>query len=148
MQPLENVEQSATAQVFAIHLALIATDIQAWANLLAEDAIVEFPYASALGSPERLEGKLAIYNYMKNAIAQMQNLTFTNIRTYQTTDPDVLFAEFHGEAMMIATGRHYQQDYVMRFKARAGKIFHYREYWNPSAVLDTWSNSHQASHAE
>lgn len=148
MHPLENVEQSTTARVFAAHLALIATDIQAWADLLAEDAVVEFPYASALGSPERLEGKLAIYDYMKNAIAQMQNLTFTNIRKYQTQNPDVLFAEVHGEAMMVATGRHYQQDYVMRLETKAGKIFHYREYWNPSAVLDTWSDARQALNAE
>lgn len=148
MQPLENMEQSMTAQIFAAHLALSTTDIQAWADLLAEDAVVEFPYASALGSPERLEGKLAIYNYMKNAIAQMQNLTFTNIREYQTSNPDVLFAEVHGEATMFATGRHYQQDYVMRLKTKAGKILHYREYWNPSAVLDTWSNSRQTFNAE
>lgn len=148
MQPFENVEQSTTAQIFAAHLALIATDIQAWADLLAEDAIVEFPYAAALGSPERLEGKLAIYNYMQNAIAQMQNLTFTNIREYQTANPDVLLAEVYGEAMMVATGRHYQQDYVMRLETQAGKIRHYREYWNPGAVLDTWSNSYQAFKAQ
>lgn len=60
MQPLENVDQSTTAQIFAAHLALIGTDIQAWADLLAEDAVVEFPYASALSSPERLEGKLIV----------------------------------------------------------------------------------------
>ncbi len=29
MQPLENVEQSTTAEIFAAHLALIGTDIQA-----------------------------------------------------------------------------------------------------------------------
>lgn len=144
MQPLENVEQSTTADIFAAHLASIVTDVQAWADLLAEDAVVEFPYASALGSPERLEGKLAIYNYMKNAIAKMQHLTFTNIRQYQTTNPNVLFAEVHGEATIVATGRHYQQDYVMRLEAKNGKIFHYREYWNPSTVLNTWSNSRQA----
>jgi hypothetical protein len=148
MQPLENVEQSTTTQIFAAHLSLIKTDIQAWADLLAEDAVVEFPYASALGLPERLEGKLAIYNHMKNAIAQMQNLTFTNIREYQTSNPDVLFAEVHGEAMIVATGRHYQQDYVMRLETKAGKIFHYREYWNPSAVVDAWSDSRQALNAQ
>lgn len=33
MQPLENVEQRTAAQVFTRHLALIAKDIQAWADL-------------------------------------------------------------------------------------------------------------------
>jgi ketosteroid isomerase-like protein len=137
MQPVQDVEQYTTAQVFAAHLELIGKDIQAWADLLAEDAVVEFPYASALGLPERLEGKPAIYNYMKNMIAQMQNWIFTNVREYQTSTPNVLFAEFHGEAVFVATGRHYQQDYVMRLETKDGKIIHYREYWNPVPILNT-----------
>ena len=56
------MEQNPIAQVFAAHLALIGTDVKAWSDLLAEDAIVEFPYAYALGSPSRLEGKLVIYD--------------------------------------------------------------------------------------
>jgi uncharacterized protein len=58
------MEQNAIAQVFTAHLALIGTDIQAWSDLLAEDAIVEFPYAAALGMPDRFEGKPAIYDYI------------------------------------------------------------------------------------
>ena len=105
---------------------------------------MEFPYASALGTPERLEGKSAIDSYMKDAIAQMQNLLFTNVRAYQTSNPNVLLAEVHGEALMVATGRQYQQDYVMRLETKDGKIVHYREYWNPSAVLETWSNTQES----
>jgi uncharacterized protein len=69
-----------SAQLFAHHLEFIGKDIQAWINLFTEDAVIEFPYASALGSPERLEGKAAIYNYMKYVPGQMQNLIFTNVR--------------------------------------------------------------------
>ncbi|MBP5974105.1 nuclear transport factor 2 family protein [Brasilonema sp. CT11] len=137
----ETKEQSTAAQVFADSLALITKDIQAWLDLFAENAVVEFPYASALGSPERKIGKLAIYNYMKDALAQMQNLVFTNIRAYPTLNPNVLFAEVHGEAVIVATGRHYQQDYVMRLETKDGKIIHYREYWNPVPVLDAFGNT-------
>ncbi|KAB8335470.1 nuclear transport factor 2 family protein [Scytonema tolypothrichoides VB-61278] len=147
----ETKEQSTAAQVFADSLALITKDIQAWVDLFAENAVVEFPYASALGSPERLEGKSAIYNYMKNALAQMQNLVFTNIRAYPTSNPNILFAEVHGEAVIVATGRHYQQDYVMRLETKDGKIIHYREYWNPVLVLDasgSTQNLRQSFNAE
>ena len=130
------MEQNSIAQVFAAHLALIGTDVKAWSDLLAEDAVVEFPYASALGSPSRLEGKVAIYNYMKNAVAQLQNWVFTDVREYQTLIPDVLFAEFHGEAVFVATGQPYQQDYVVRLETKNEKIIHYREYWNPIAILE------------
>lgn len=135
------MEQNPIAQVFAAHLALIGTDVQAWSDLLAEDAIVEFPYASALGSPSRLEGKPAIYNHMKNAVSQLQNWVFTDVRKYQTLLPNVLFAEFHGEAMLVATGQPYQQDYVVRLETKNGKIIHYREYWNPVAILEIVGSS-------
>ena len=128
-------------EVFAAHLALIGTDVQAWSNLLAEDAVVEFPYASALSSQDRLEGKSAIYNHMKNAVAQLQNWVFTDVREYQTLIPNVLFAEFHGEAVFVATGQPYQQDYVVRLETNNGKIIHYREYWNPVAILEIMGSS-------
>ena len=129
------------AQFFSDHLALIGKDIPAWVDLFAEDAVVEFPYASALGSPERLEGKFAIYNYMKDVPAQMQNLIFTNVREYQTSNPNLLLAEVHGEALIVATGRQYQQEYVMRLETKDGKIVHYREYWNPIPALEAWGST-------
>jgi ketosteroid isomerase-like protein len=151
MQPTPDIEQYTTAQAFAAHLALVGKDIQAWVDLFAENAVLEFPYASALNLPERFEGKPAIYNYIKNALAQMQNLVFTNIRTYPTSNPNVLFAEVHGEAVIVATDRHYQQDYVMRLETKDGKIIHYREYWNPIPILDTFAltqNFRQSFNAE
>lgn len=141
MQTAQDMERDKTAQAFAAHLALVGTDVQAWVNLFAEDAIVEFPYASAFGSPERLEGKSALYNYMKDVPAQMQNLIFTNVREYPTLNPNILFAEVHGEATIAATGRQYQQDYVMRLETQDGKIVHYREYWNPAPVLEAWGDT-------
>lgn len=78
---------------------------------------------------------------MKDVPAQMQNLIFTNVREYQTLNPNVLFAEVHGEAVIIATGCHYQQDYVMRLETKDGKIIHYREYWNPIPVLNAWGST-------
>lgn len=138
------MEQNPIAQVFAAHLALIGTDVEAGSDLLAKDAVVEFPYASALGSPSRLEGKVAIYNYMKNAVTQLQNWVFTDVCEYQTLIPNVLFAEFHGEAVFVATGQLYQQDYVVRLETKNGKIIHYREYWNPAPILELMGSSETA----
>ncbi|MEG4457547.1 nuclear transport factor 2 family protein [Microcoleus sp. N9_A1] len=130
-----------TTQLLTDHLALIGKDTEAWINLFAEDAVVEFPYAAALNAPERIEGKSAIYNHMKKMVAQMQDLVFTNVCEYQTSNPNVLFAEVHGEAEIVATGRHYQQDYVMRLETKDGKIVHYREYWNPVPVIDAMGDT-------
>jgi len=45
MQPVQDVEQYTTAQVLLL-ISNDRKDIQAWTDLLAEDAVVEFPYAS------------------------------------------------------------------------------------------------------
>ena len=54
------MEYNSIDLIFAAHLELIGTDVEAWSDLLAEDAVVEFPYATALGAPSRFEGKPAI----------------------------------------------------------------------------------------
>lgn len=138
MQIVPNIEQQ-TTEVFAAHLASVGREVQAWVDLFAENAVIEFPYAST--TPGRLEGKETIYNYMKDVPAQMQNLVFTNLRIYPTSNPNVLFAEVHGEADIVCTGRHYHQDYVMWLETKEGKIIHYREYWNPMPALEAWGST-------
>lgn len=51
MQPAPGRESHTSAQAFAAHLAQIGKDIQTWVDLFAENAVVEFPYASALSPP-------------------------------------------------------------------------------------------------
>lgn len=145
MQPTQDLEQNPITDIFDAHLALMVTNIEAWADLLAEDIIVEFPYASALGAPPRLEGKSAVYNHVKAAIARMPNLTFTNVRKYPTLNPNVLWAEIHGAAVIATTGRDYEQDYVVRMETKDGLVVYYREYWNPAAVMDAWGDTRNFS---
>jgi uncharacterized protein len=139
MQPVSDRVQQTITQVFTTFLSLMVKDVRALMNLYAEDAVVEFPYA--FNTSRRLEGKKAIYNYLQDALAQMQNLKFTNIRVYPTTNPDVLWAEVHGEAVIAATGHFYEQDYVIQMETREGKIIHYREYWNPMIASKGWANT-------
>jgi uncharacterized protein len=141
MQQPQNLYLQTISEIFDAHLALIGTNVPAWADLLAEEAIVEFPYASALGVSTRFEGKSAICDRIAESIAQMRNLTFTNVRKYPTTNPNLLWAEVHGSAEITTTGRDYQQDYVMRMETQDGKIVHYCEYWNPTSILESWGNA-------
>jgi uncharacterized protein len=71
----------------------------------------------------------------------MQNLRFSNIRAYPTTNPNILWAEFHGEATAAATGRHYQQDYVLQLETKEGKVVRYREYSNPLSAIEAWDGT-------
>ena len=145
MQLTPDLEQNTIEEIFDKHLTLMLTNIEAWSGLLAEKIIVEFPYAAALGAPQRLEGKSAVFNHIKAALARMPNLTFTNVRKYPTLNPNLLWAEFHGEAIIATTGLLYQQDYVAQMQIEDGKVIHYREYWNPAAVMNTWGDTRNFS---
>ena len=43
----------------------LAKDMRAWADLCAEDVLVEFPFAPA-GTPSRLDSRVAIFEYLRN----------------------------------------------------------------------------------
>ncbi len=129
-------------EIFDTHLALMsASNMEAWSELLAEDAMMEIPYGAALGMPPRLEGKAAICNHIQAGIVQMEQIAFTNVRKYPTADPNMLWIEFHGEAVISATGRQYSQDYVMRMGFKDGKIVYLCDYFNPVAVMSAFGSN-------
>jgi uncharacterized protein len=138
---LMNSTQKNIDEILDAHLALVGTNIEAWSDLLSEYAIMELPYGASLGMPARLEGKSAIYNYLKEGIAEMQNLTVTNVRKYPMVDPNLLWTEYRSEAIIPATGRHFQEDYVTRLQIADGKIVYLGNYFNPTAVIDAFGNN-------
>lgn len=125
-------------QLIAAHLERLTTDVAAWLELFAEDAVVEFPYAGSFGTPSRLEGLAAIRDYFTRGLADFEGLTLSNVRRLAGADPDAAAVEAHGSATIRSTGKRYEQDYVMFVRARGGRIVAYREYWNPLAVLDVF----------
>ena len=126
-----------TERLLALHLELLTTDLPRWLDLVAEDAVVEFPYVGNLGPSGRFEGKAAIAKYFGETVRTFgfEGFTFSNIRIYQTTAPDLALAEVHGSSRIRQTGKAYEQDYVMVLRAKDGLISSYREYWNPMVVL-------------
>ena len=77
----------------------------------------------------------------------MQDLRFSNIRVYPTTNPNFVWAEFHGEAIVIATGRPYQQDYALKLETREGQIILYCGYANLIATVEAWGGTENLQQA-
>jgi ketosteroid isomerase-like protein len=136
-----NTEPRDAAQALDEHLRLIGRDMQRWIELFADEAVVEFPYAPALGVTSRLEGKEAIDRHFRGILESFQDLVFRDVRRYRTTDPDVTIAEAHGSATITTTGKRYEQDYVWVLKTKRGKIVLYREYWSPVAAREAFSDA-------
>ena len=126
--------------IFRMHLAMFTDPTmtrEAYSNLWTEDATHEYPYAPAPYSKE-VKGRDAITEYIANVTQSATNWSFTNFTFSATSDPDTVFVEFEGSALVTATGKRYQQIYIGRITLRGGKIAHYREFWNPSWILDAF----------
>lgn len=127
-------------RLFRMHLAMFtdpAMTREAYANLWTEDAVHEYPFAPAPYSTQ-IEGRDAITAYIGNVTKSATNWNFTNFVFSATTDPDTVFVEFEGNALVTATGKKYQQIYMGRITLRDEKIAHYREIWNPSWILEAF----------
>lgn len=65
------------------------------ADLYAEDAVVDQPFAvAAVGAPERLTGREAIRARFAEADRMGLRFTCRNVVVHETSDPEVIIAEF------------------------------------------------------
>ena len=137
-------------RAFRMHLALFTDPTmtrEAYANLLTEDAVQEYPYAPD-PFPKRIEGREAITAYMVDVTQRATNWSFTDFTFSATSDPNTMFVEFEGGGLVTATGKTYRQVYIGRITLRGEQITRYREYWNPSWILDAFGTGPPAENTD
>jgi uncharacterized protein len=121
------------ADVFRKSLdAFLAKDMRAWADLCAEDVLVEFPF-SPDGLPARLEGRQAIFEYLRHYPDVIDIHEIESVTVYATDKPDTVVAEWSVKGHVIPNGNTYAMAYATFVTVRDGEIVNYREYWNPLA---------------
>jgi len=105
-------------------------------DLYADDVVIEFPYASSLGMPERFEGKTAVVAYVRELNEALKGLTMRDMVYYSVDgQPDTVFIEYFADAPTPG-GNTYLQTYVNKMKFRDGKMVYMREFWDPKQILD------------
>ncbi|GAB3396355.1 nuclear transport factor 2 family protein [Amycolatopsis echigonensis] len=114
---------------------LIRHDMAGFVQLFAEDAVAEFPFA-APGRPERLEGRAALADYLRDYPNLLDIREVAAKTVHQTTDPEVSIAEFELAGVAVATQKPYRLRYIVVLTVRDGLIRRYRDYWSPLAVAD------------
>jgi ketosteroid isomerase-like protein len=110
-------------------------DAKTFVEMFAEDGVMEFPYA--LPSPRRVEGREALAAHLSFLASRIEFLSVSDVVKHETGDPDVYIIEFAGFGRSVATGEPFEQRYISVIRVRHGRIVHYRDYWNPIAVLRT-----------
>ena len=64
-----------------------------------------------------------------------------NVSEIEVGDPDTVVLEFFGRGEGVITGEAYEQRYISVIRLRDGRITHYKDYWNPIAVLQAVKGS-------
>jgi len=129
------VQDSAFAARFRRGLqSLVDKDVAGWVSMWTEDGSMEFPYAPP-GYPQRLDGKAAIREYMRDYPDKIEIASFTVEAFHQTLDSNVVIIEFSVDGRAVETDRPYAMRYVAVVTLRDGDIVHYRDYWNPLAAI-------------
>lgn len=106
-----------------------------WWDSMAEDVVVEFPYAPSLGESARHVGKDAVRTYLTAMFARLATFKFENLRISATTDPSVFFCEYEVDTK-TSRGEPYHQVYINKLRFRDGKLVFLREFWNPKWIID------------
>lgn len=129
--PASRDDSTGAAEVFQQVLKAFQTgNLQTLFDLMAEDAVMEFPFAPP-GRPRRVEGKDSImkYNLAIMGVATVTGLT--DVEIHRMIDPDCVVVEMTGHGTVLATGAAYERRYIDVCRTKNGRIQLIRDYWNP-----------------
>lgn len=120
---------------------LEAKDMEAWAELWAEDAVQDMPF-SPEGFPKLVEGKAALIDHYANLPSVTGRMVFPIRNAKAMLDPNEVFLEYTGEIEILPTGKDYNNTYAGLFVFdEAGKITLFREYYDPIVLSEAWSGA-------
>jgi ketosteroid isomerase-like protein len=120
------------AVIDRLHAALLAHDMDAFADEWAPDGTMTFPFAPP-GWP-RLRGRDEIRGYLAAYTDLVDIRAISHQTRHDTADPDTVIVEWGVTGVALKTGRPYDIDYVAVITVGRDGIVAYRDYWNPLAA--------------
>jgi ketosteroid isomerase-like protein len=123
---------------------LLAQDMAGFAELWAEDGVLEFPFA-APGYPPVVEGRAAVEEYLRGYPDILKIEAIPDPVMHQSIDPDVVIVEFEASGTVVATGAPYRMKYIAVITVRNDEIQCYRDYWSPLAAAEAMGGMHELS---
>jgi hypothetical protein len=117
-------------------------DFEAWGGMLAEKAVITYPY-SPKGFPSRVEGRQAIVDRYRAGMSTRKRIEFLDMSFTPLTE-DCVLVEGRGESE-LADGRLYRNRYAMLFRFERDHLVALDEYFNPMALLETYGDAASAA---
>lgn len=126
MSPREVVEQVRR---------MVAGEGVSFADLFAEDGVLEYPFALP-GQPHQVRGRKAIRAYFGAAPRSRQLFEMDGVEALvrQTDDPEVVVAEIEHHGRSLVTGEPYRFRALGVIRVRDGRIASYQDYMDPIAA--------------
>jgi uncharacterized protein len=109
-------------------------------DLWHEDGVFEQPYAPE-GFPARLEGAEAIHRHVEPMPRVFATFAYHDLDLHATEDPELYVCTVSSTATVLATGKPYENRYVIFFRVREGRIALYREFYDPLVVLESFGSA-------
>ena len=112
-------------------------DADGLADLFVPDAVIEFSFHGPPGTPVRFEGREAIREYSRRAMASPVRLEDYEVaELYQAQDPEVVIAEMRAKATVTTTGRSITAMSIQVLRIRDGHIVLFRDFADPRLLED------------
>lgn len=111
-------------------LELLPRDLDAWTALFAEEAVFELPYAGSFDAPTTRDGREAILAGMTWFMSLISGLKNGEVTVHHVAGRDAVVAEYAATGTMNASGRPFDQIYIVRVEAKDGLITHFSEYFD------------------
>ncbi|GAA4544750.1 nuclear transport factor 2 family protein [Amycolatopsis samaneae] len=94
--------------------------------LYAEDTVVELPHQPPV--PGRIEGRAAVHERFTSPLAASLRLRRHDTVVHETTDPEVIVAEYAYSGEALKTGNTFESANIQVLRVRDGLITHSRDY--------------------
>ena len=137
----EDIRARNVANANAFLDLLTAKDMDAWAELWAENAVQDMPFSPA-GFPARVEGRAALIEHYSSLPDATGRMVFVDRNVRPMLDPNVVLLEYRGEIEILPTGKDYDNTYAGLFEFDAdGRIVLFREYFDPNVLSEAWAGA-------
>ena len=124
--------ERAHACIDRLHEALLAHDMESFADQWAKDGSMSFPFAPP-GWPA-LAGREEVRSYLSGYTERIDIQGISHQQRHETTDPDTLIVEWGVTGKVLANDGPYDVDYVAFVTIDDDGIRSYRDYWSPLAI--------------
>jgi uncharacterized protein len=124
---------SSTRTIIERHLARVSLGMTGdLADAYSENAVVEQPFMPH--GRGRIEGREALRAHFQRASSMPLELRIDNLVVYETTDPEVVIAEYDYDGRVVPTGATFRVSNVQIFRVRGGEIVRSRDYHDHAAI--------------